>query len=400
MPITSSPPPGRRRAGRRRRRRRHRRSGRGLRRARRRERHDPADQDDDARRLPRRRRALRDVVRVHRRGRVGRLDHPAARRPDRGRCAAATGPCSASPRRSRRPTDGASHAADGADAPRDERRGDPRDEDRRPRHHRAQGRRRRGRQVGARQRLPAHARRARGARLLRPPQPDLHGRPVRRRPRRRARPDRRRRHADHADDPDRRSRGCRCGSSASASTASELVEADVFLLTDDEPDLLAGGPGLSLDRSEPANDLAARRPALRRRAWSGCPSDMWFTYLQVDADGRATSTTTSPSRPTRPRSPTIADTGVDGLRGAPGARTRRRRCPLWPHGRRRGSSAVIVAAASSSARRPASSGGAGVRRGSPASCLAVGAGAPWSASTGYAVDGVRDRARRPWARAW
>ena len=38
--------------------------------------------DDHARRVPRRRRALRDVVRVHRRGRGGRLDHPAARRPD------------------------------------------------------------------------------------------------------------------------------------------------------------------------------------------------------------------------------------------------------------------------------------------------------------------------------
>ena len=36
---------------------------------------------------------------------------------------------------------------------------------------------------------------------------------------------------------------------------SQLVEADVFLLTDDEPDLLAGGPGLSLERSEPANPL-------------------------------------------------------------------------------------------------------------------------------------------------
>src|SRR5688572_24545510 len=34
---------------------------------------------------------------------------------------------------------------------------------------------------------------------------------------------------------------------------SELVEADVFLLTDDEPDLLAGGPGLSLERSEEAS---------------------------------------------------------------------------------------------------------------------------------------------------
>ena len=33
------------------------------------------------------------------------------------------------------------------------------------------------------------------------------------------------------------------------------VEADVFLLTDDEPELLAGGAGLTLDRSEEARDL-------------------------------------------------------------------------------------------------------------------------------------------------
>ena len=39
------------------------------------------------------------------------------------------------------------------------------------------------RQVGARPRLPAHARRAQGARLLRAAQPDLHGRSLRRQPR-------------------------------------------------------------------------------------------------------------------------------------------------------------------------------------------------------------------------
>ena len=53
--------------------------------------------------------------------------------------------------------------------------------DRRPRHHRAQRGRRRGRAVGPRQRVPAHARRPRGARLLRRPQPGVHGRQVRRR---------------------------------------------------------------------------------------------------------------------------------------------------------------------------------------------------------------------------
>ena len=33
----------------------------------------------------------------------------------------------------------------------------------------------------------------------------------------------------------------------------EVVEADVFLLTDTQPKLLAGGPGLSLERNEPAS---------------------------------------------------------------------------------------------------------------------------------------------------
>ena len=64
-----------------------------------------------------------------------------------------------------------------------------------------EGRRRRGREVGRRSRLPAHARRARDARLLRPAQPDLHGRALRRDARAAARAEHRRRHADHADDP-------------------------------------------------------------------------------------------------------------------------------------------------------------------------------------------------------
>ena len=78
------------------------------------------------------------------------------------------------------------------------------DADRRPRHHRPQGRRRRGRPVGAGERLPPHAGRPRGARLLRRPQPGVHGRQVRRPAGARARPGRRRQHPDHGDDPDRR----------------------------------------------------------------------------------------------------------------------------------------------------------------------------------------------------
>jgi hypothetical protein len=63
---------------------------------------------------------------------------------------------------------------------------------------------------------------------------------------------------------------------------SELVEADVFLLTDEEPDLLAGGPGLSIERSEPANQplLDDLRSDVGME-W--VPDEMWFTYLGVEA---------------------------------------------------------------------------------------------------------------------
>jgi hypothetical protein len=90
---------------------------------------------------------------------------------------------------------------------------------------------------------------------------------------------------------------------------SEFVEADVFLLTDEQPSLLAGGPGLNLARSEAAND-----PLLNDlRSDVGMewvPDDMWFTYLQVDTEARALDYDLAISAdPTTP--PTITDTGVE-----------------------------------------------------------------------------------------
>ena len=62
----------------------------------------------------------------------------------------------------------------------------------------------------------------------------------------------------------------------------DRIEADVFLLTEDEPDLLAGGTGLTLDRSEKAN-----RPLLDDlRSDAGMewlPRQMWLSYLTLDA---------------------------------------------------------------------------------------------------------------------
>jgi len=63
---------------------------------------------------------------------------------------------------------------------------------------------------------------------------------------------------------------------------SQTVEADVFLLTDDEPELLAGGSGLTLDRSEPASDLLLSD--LRSDVgMEWVPDDMWLSYMTLQA---------------------------------------------------------------------------------------------------------------------
>lgn len=59
------------------------------------------------------------------------------------------------------------------------------------------------------------------------------------------------------------------------------IEADVFLLTDEEPDLLAGGRGLQVARSEQASDsLMADLRSDRGMEWM--PEDMWLTHLTLD----------------------------------------------------------------------------------------------------------------------
>ena len=62
----------------------------------------------------------------------------------------------------------------------------------------------------------------------------------------------------------------------------EVVEADVFLLTDDRPELLAGGQGLRLNRSEPASPLLLSD--LRSdQGMEWVPADMWLTHLELEA---------------------------------------------------------------------------------------------------------------------
>ncbi|HMJ77528.1 MAG TPA: DUF2330 domain-containing protein [Iamia sp.] len=63
----------------------------------------------------------------------------------------------------------------------------------------------------------------------------------------------------------------------------QQVEADVFLLTDDRPALLAGGEGLELARSEDAGDLLL--DDLRSDVgMEWVPEEMWFTHLPLEAD--------------------------------------------------------------------------------------------------------------------
>jgi hypothetical protein len=89
---------------------------------------------------------------------------------------------------------------------------------------------------------------------------------------------------------------------------SRFVEADVFLLTDGEPGLLAGGPGLSLERSE-----AASEPLLTDlRSDTGMewvPEDMWLTYLQVGAEAGDLDYDLAIA-PDATTLPTLTDTGV------------------------------------------------------------------------------------------
>ena len=89
---------------------------------------------------------------------------------------------------------------------------------------------------------------------------------------------------------------------------SRQVEADVFLLTDHQPELLAGGPGLSLQRSEAASDLLL--DDLRSDTGMGwVPEEMWFSYLAVDTKARNLDYDLAVSDDPR-REPTITDAGV------------------------------------------------------------------------------------------
>jgi hypothetical protein len=96
---------------------------------------------------------------------------------------------------------------------------------------------------------------------------------------------------------------------------SAFVDADVFLLTDEEPDLLAGGPGLTLQRSEPASDLLL--DDLRSdTGMEWVPDEMWFTYLQVGAEAGDLDYDLAASVGANTL-PSLVDTGVDAPQARP-----------------------------------------------------------------------------------
>jgi hypothetical protein len=86
------------------------------------------------------------------------------------------------------------------------------------------------------------------------------------------------------------------------------VEADVFLLTEDEPEVLAGGDGLTMQRSERASTalLADLRSDV---GMSWVPRDMWLSYLTVDAPAAELDYDLAVSA-TPGVEPSAADTGV------------------------------------------------------------------------------------------
>jgi hypothetical protein len=64
--------------------------------------------------------------------------------------------------------------------------------------------------------------------------------------------------------------------------AQRQVQADVFLLTDDRPEVMAGGEGLTINRSEQASTgLLADLRSDKNMDWM--PRDMWLSYLTLDA---------------------------------------------------------------------------------------------------------------------
>jgi hypothetical protein len=97
--------------------------------------------------------------------------------------------------------------------------------------------------------------------------------------------------------------------------ATQVIDADVFLLTDDQPQLLAGGSGLTVQRSAPAGGgLLADLRSDEGMEW--VPDDMWLTYLQLDAAAGNLDYDLAVSAD-RDLAPSPTDAGIQPLRATP-----------------------------------------------------------------------------------
>ncbi len=103
---------------------------------------------------------------------------------------------------------------------------------------------------------------------------------------------------------------------------SQTVDADVFMLTDEKPKLLAGGRGLRLERSEQASaSLLSDLRSDKGMEWT--PDQMWLTYLRVQAAAGDLGYDLAVS--TRPERIAVVDRrGHHRTRGAAPSRPRRR----------------------------------------------------------------------------
>ena len=107
----------------------------------------------------------------------------------------------------------------------------------------------------------------------------------------------------------------------------DVVEADVFLLTDGRPQLLAGGPGLVLNRSEEASRLLL--DDLRSDVgMEWVPDEMWLTHLELEAPAGELDYDLAVSA-TPGEFPTLADAGVDTSAAAVPVRAASD-VPWWP----------------------------------------------------------------------
>ncbi len=106
-----------------------------------------------------------------------------------------------------------------------------------------------------------------------------------------------------------------------------VVDADVFLLTDRRPELLAGGQGLSLSRDEQASDsLLSDLRSDKNMSW--VPNTMWFTFLHLHVPAGQLNYDLAVS--TRPDEvPSLAATGLKAAAARPVEAATSGRA-LWP----------------------------------------------------------------------